>query len=108
VPWCKYFIPKISATGISPDDPELNEHIMYAKCVKGHVIRDAADWIQCENLPAPDATCWQEGGVTLLTLTVRNRENEQQNKRDDEKQSNGRSLSQAAVRNGGTSLSGRS
>jgi len=81
---------------------------MYAKCVKGHVIRDAADWIQCENLTAPDATCWQEGGVTLFMLTVRNRENEQQNKRDDEKQSNGRSLSQATVRKGGTSLSGRS
>lgn len=44
---------------------------MYAKCVKGHVLRDAADWIQCENLPAPDAPCWQEGGETLLTLTVR-------------------------------------
>lgn len=71
MPWCKYFIPKISVPGISPDDPALNEHIMYAKCVKGHVLRDAADWIQCENLPAPDAPCWQEGGETLFTLTVR-------------------------------------
>ena len=69
--WCKYFIPKIAASGISPDDPELNEHIMYAKCIKGHVLRDANDWIQCENLPAPDATCWQEGGETLFTLRVR-------------------------------------
>ncbi|HEX7733351.1 MAG TPA: hypothetical protein VF458_00755 [Ktedonobacteraceae bacterium] len=68
MPWCKYFIPKISASGISPDDPALNDHIMYAKCVKGHVLRDADDWIQCENLPAPDSLCWQEGGETLFTL----------------------------------------
>ncbi|HEY0755870.1 MAG TPA: hypothetical protein VGD98_18065 [Ktedonobacteraceae bacterium] len=68
VAWCKYFIPKISTAGISPDDPMLNEHIMYAKCVKGHVLRDADDWILCENLPAPDATCWQEGGDTLFAL----------------------------------------
>jgi hypothetical protein len=71
VPWCKYFIPKIAASGISPDDPALNEHIMYAKCIRGHVLRDAADWIQCENLPAPDALCWQEGGDTLFTLNAR-------------------------------------
>jgi hypothetical protein len=71
VPWCKYFIPKIAAAGISPDDPALNEHIMYAKCIKGHVLRDAADWIQCENLPAPDSLCWQEGGDTLFTLSAR-------------------------------------
>lgn len=44
---------------------------MYAKCIKGHVLRDADDWIQCENLPAPDAACWQEGGDTLFTLSVR-------------------------------------
>lgn len=68
MPWCKYFIPKISASGISPDDPALNDHIMYAKCVKGHVLRAADEWIQCENLPAPDAPCWQEGGDTLFTL----------------------------------------
>lgn len=71
MPWCKYFIPKIAVPGISPDDPGLNEHIMYAKCIKGHVLRDAADWIQCENLPASDAPCWQEGGETLFTLSVR-------------------------------------
>lgn len=71
MPWCKYFIPKISAAGINPDDPALNEHIMYAKCIKGHVLRDAADWIQCENLPAADAPCWQEGGETLFTLRAR-------------------------------------
>lgn len=46
---------------------------MYAKCIKGHVLRDANDWILCENLPAPDARCWQEGGETLLTLGVRQR-----------------------------------
>lgn len=73
MPWCKYFIPKISLPGISPDDPALNDHIMYAKCVKGHVLRDAADWVQCENLPDPDARCWQEGGETLFTLNARKR-----------------------------------
>jgi hypothetical protein len=74
VPWCKYFIPKIAVPGISPNDPALNDHIMYAKCIKGHVLRDGSDWIRCENLPAPDSTCWQEGGQTLLTLRVRNRD----------------------------------
>jgi hypothetical protein len=74
VPWCKYFIPKIAVPGINPNDPELNDHIMYAKCVKGHVLRDAGDWIKCENLPAPDALCWQEGGETLLMPGVRKRE----------------------------------
>jgi hypothetical protein len=71
VPWCKYFVPKISTPGISPHDPALNEHIMYAKCIKGHVLRDAADWLLCENLPSPDARCWQEGGETLFTLKAR-------------------------------------
>jgi hypothetical protein len=73
VPWCKYFIPKIAAAGISPDDPNLNDHIMYAKCIRGHVLKDASDWIQCENLPAPDSKCWQEGGETLFTLAARKR-----------------------------------
>lgn len=73
MPWCKYFIPKIAVPGIGPDDPRLNDHIMYAKCVKGHILRDDSDWIQCENLPAPDAPCWQEGGQTLLSLGVRRR-----------------------------------
>jgi hypothetical protein len=41
---------------------------MYAKCIKGHVLKDANDWILCENLPAPDARCWQEGGDTLFSL----------------------------------------
>jgi hypothetical protein len=41
---------------------------MYAKCIKGHVLKDANDWILCENLPAPDAKCWQEGGETLFSL----------------------------------------
>lgn len=41
---------------------------MYAKCIKGHVLKDANDWILCENLPAPDARCWQEGGETLFSL----------------------------------------
>ncbi len=71
MPWCKYFIPKIAVAGISPDDPALNEHIMYAKCIKGHVLHDAEDWVLCENLPAPDALCWQEGGDTLFSLSKR-------------------------------------
>jgi hypothetical protein len=73
VPWCKFFIPKIASPHIKPEDPNLNEHIMYAKCIKGHVLKDANDWILCENLPAPDAKCWQEGGDTIFTLTVRKR-----------------------------------
>ena len=44
---------------------------MYAKCIKGHVLKDANDWILCENLPAPDAKCWQEGGETLFSLMAR-------------------------------------
>jgi hypothetical protein len=46
---------------------------MYAKCIKGHVLKDANDWIFCENLPAPDARCWQEGGETLFTLQLQKR-----------------------------------
>jgi hypothetical protein len=46
---------------------------MYAKCIKGHVLKDANDWILCENLPAPDAQCWQEGGDTLFSLRRRAR-----------------------------------
>ena len=46
---------------------------MYAKCIKGHVLKDANDWILCENLPAPDAQCWQEGGDTLFSLRRRTR-----------------------------------
>jgi hypothetical protein len=46
---------------------------MYAKCVKGHVLKDANDWLFCENLPAPDARCWQEGGETLFTLQIQKR-----------------------------------
>jgi hypothetical protein len=44
---------------------------MYAKCIKGHVLKDANDWILCENLPAPDAKCWQEGGDTIFSLMYR-------------------------------------
>jgi hypothetical protein len=73
VPWCKFFVPKIASPGIKPDDPALNEHIMYAKCVKGHVLKDAEDWILCENLPSPDAKCWQEGGDTLFSLMYKKR-----------------------------------
>jgi len=47
---------------------------MYAKCIKGHVLKDANDWILCENLPAPDAQCWQEGGDTIFSLMYRNRQ----------------------------------
>ena len=71
MPWCKFFIAKMAAPGIRPDDPDLNEHIMYAKCIKGHVLKDADDWILCENLPAPDAKCWQEGGDTIFSLAAR-------------------------------------
>jgi len=46
---------------------------MYAKCIKGHVLKDADDWILCENLPAPDAKCWQEGGDTIFSLMARKR-----------------------------------
>jgi hypothetical protein len=46
---------------------------MYAKCIKGHVLKNADDWILCENLPAPDARCWQEGGDTLFSLAARQR-----------------------------------
>ncbi|HEV2581294.1 MAG TPA: hypothetical protein VGT44_10630 [Ktedonobacteraceae bacterium] len=58
---------------IKPGDPELNEHIMYAKCVKGHVLKDAEDWILCENLPDPYAMCWQEGGDTIFSLAYKKR-----------------------------------
>lgn len=69
--WCKFFIPKIASPGIKPDDPDLNDHIMYAKCIKGHVLKDANDWMLCENLPAPDSKCWQEGGDTIFSLRIR-------------------------------------
>ncbi len=73
MPWCKFFIPKMAAPGIRPGDPDLNDHIMYGKCIKGHVLKDADDWILCENLPAPDAKCWQEGGDTIFSLRYRKR-----------------------------------
>ena len=73
MPWCKFFVPKIASPGIKPDDPDLNEHIMYAKCIKGHVLKDADDWILCENLPSPDSKCWQEGGDTLFSLMYKKR-----------------------------------
>ncbi len=73
MPWCRFFIPKIASPGVKPGDPDLNEHISYAKCIKGHVLRSANDWILCENLPAPDAKCWQEGGDTIFSLTAQAR-----------------------------------
>jgi len=73
VPWCKFFIAKMAAPGIKPDDPDLNEHIMYAKCIKGHVLKNGDDWVLCENLPAPDSRCWQEGGDTIFSLAARKR-----------------------------------
>lgn len=73
VPWCRFFIPKIASSKIKADDPNLNEHISYAKCIKGHVLKDANDWILCENLPASDAQCWQEGGDTIFSLARRTR-----------------------------------
>jgi len=63
----------MAAPGIRPGDPDLNDHIMYGKCIKGHVLKDADDWILCENLPAPDAKCWQEGGDTIFSLRYRKR-----------------------------------
>lgn len=73
MPWCRFFVPKIASLGIKPDDPALNDHIMYAKCVKGHVLKNADDWILCENLPDPYALCWQEGGETLFSLRLKQR-----------------------------------
>lgn len=73
MPWCRFFIPKLASPRVGPDDPELNEHISYAKCIKGHVLKDANDWILCENLPASDARCWQEGGDTIFSLQARKR-----------------------------------
>jgi hypothetical protein len=77
VPWCKFFIPKIASPTVNPNDPDFNDSVMYAKCIKGHVLKNADDWILCENLPAPDAKCWQEGGETLFSLTMHNRDNAQ-------------------------------
>jgi hypothetical protein len=68
VPWCRFFIPKIASPRVKPDDPDFNDSVMYAKCIKGHVLKNADDWILCENLPAPDAKCWQEGGDTIFSL----------------------------------------
>jgi hypothetical protein len=65
----------MASPGIQPDDPDLNDHVMYAKCIKGHVLKDANDWILCENLPAPDAKCWQEGGDTIFSLMYHKRKN---------------------------------
>ncbi|GAC1430560.1 MAG: hypothetical protein PVS3B3_10650 [Ktedonobacteraceae bacterium] len=73
MPWCRFFIPKIASPHVKPEDVDLNDHVMYAKCIKGHVLKDANDWILCENLPAPDAKCWQEGGDTVFSLMARKR-----------------------------------
>jgi len=78
VPWCKFFLPKIASPRVRPDDPDFNDYVMYAKCIKGHVLKDANDWILCENLPAPDALCWQEGGETLFSLMARKSIDEQE------------------------------
>ena len=77
--WCKFFIPKIASPGIKPDDPDLNDHIMYAKCIEGHVLKDANDWFLCENLPAPGSKCWQEGGDTIFSLRYRQLQESQVN-----------------------------
>lgn len=71
MPWCRFFIPKIASPSIKAGDPNLNDHIMYAKCIKGHALRDANDWILCENLPDPGAKCWMEGGETVFSLAER-------------------------------------
>ena len=75
--WCKFFIPKIASPRVKPDDPDFNDSVMYAKCIKGHVLKNADDWILCENLPAPDAKCWQEGGDTIFSLMARKRNQSQ-------------------------------
>lgn len=77
MPWCKFFIPKIASPRVKPDDPDFNDSVMYAKCIKGHVLKNADDWILCENLPAPDAKCWQEGGDTIFSLMARKRNQSQ-------------------------------
>jgi hypothetical protein len=77
VPWCRFFIPKIASPDVQADDPDFNDHVMYAKCIKGHVLKNADDWILCENLPAPDAKCWQEGGDTIFSLMYRKRKEAQ-------------------------------
>jgi len=77
VPWCKFFIPKIASPRVKPDDPDFNDSVMYAKCIKGHVLKNADDWILCENLPAPDAKCWQEGGDTIFSLMAGKRNQSQ-------------------------------
>jgi len=67
----------MASPGAKPSDPDLNDHIFYAKCIKGHVLKDANDWILCENLPSPDSKCWQEGGETLFSLMARRRSESQ-------------------------------
>ncbi len=52
---------------------------MYAKCIKGHVLKDANDWFLCENLPAPGSKCWQEGGDTIFSLRYRQLQESQVN-----------------------------
>lgn len=74
MPWCRFFIPKIASPNVKADDPDFNDHVMYAKCIKGHVLKDADDWVLCENLPAPDARCWQEGGDTVFSLRRRQKQ----------------------------------
>lgn len=83
MPWCRFFIPKIASPGIKQGDPDLNEHISYAKCIKGHVLQSANDWVLCENLPAPDAKCWQEGGDTIFSLRKREGAKEVKGKPED-------------------------
>ena len=61
---------------------------MYAKCIKGHVLKDANDWILCENLPSPDSKCWQEGGETLFSLMQRRRNELRADKDTQERQGN--------------------
>ena len=72
----------MASPNVKPDDPDLNDHIYYAKCIKGHALRDADDWILCENLPAPDANCWQEGGDTIFSLMYRKRHETEKNEQE--------------------------
>jgi hypothetical protein len=97
VPWCRFFIPKIASSTIRAEDPELNEHIMYAKCIKGHALRDANDWILCENLPAPDAQCWKEGGETIFSLLKRKRGEASAVQTDNKQESLGTTPSKSSI-----------
>lgn len=73
VAWCRYFFPKIVTSDIDPQDPDVNDKIQYAKCLRGKVLKDANEWIRCEHLPEPESLCWQDGGKVIMPQRVRNK-----------------------------------